>query len=198
MYRPSRIGLLFWVLLSGCAANTPPSSFYLLSSLYHSDAQFEPSRDGLAVGVGPVELPDHLDRPQIVTRADSNRINIDEFHRWGGELRQEVKRVLAQDLSYRLDSNRVRAYPWPSRSTIDYQVRVEVFRLDGVLGQYALVSLRWELRQGEDGDLIDAQLATRKVAVTGPDYQALVAAQSEALALVATDIADRLRRIGGD
>lgn len=186
---------LLGLLLTGCAANSPPSSFYVLSSLYGSEVGFRPASDGLAVGVGPLELPDHLDRPQIVTRENPNRIDINEFHRWGGELRSEIKRVLAQDLSFRLNSDRVQVYPWPARSAIEYQLRCAVVRMDGVLGRKALVSLRWEIRHGEDGEVIASQLSTRQIPVNAPGYQALVAAQSTALAEIATEIADRLKQI---
>jgi len=34
----------------------------------------------LAIGVGPVEFPKFLDRPQIVTRKSQHRVEVSEFH----------------------------------------------------------------------------------------------------------------------
>ena len=36
----------------------------------------------LTVGVGPVTLPPYLDRPQLVTRAGSNRAVLADFDSW--------------------------------------------------------------------------------------------------------------------
>ena len=191
---------IMWVLLiaimAGCATNTPPSSFYILSSLYSSDAGFSPAADGLTIGFGPLDLPDHLDRPQIVTRDNPNQLVIDEFHRWGGELNSDVKRVMAQNLSYLLNSDRVQIYPWPARTRIDYQVRFSLMRLDGVLGRYARVRARWQILAGEDGEELTSGMSIREEPVGGPGYRQLVAAQSRALAAVAGDISDRLKQLG--
>ena len=56
------------LLAIGCA-KTPAPDFYLLAPDVPSQTPgFE---EGVAVGVGPVELPPHLDRNQIVSRAAS-------------------------------------------------------------------------------------------------------------------------------
>ncbi len=58
------------VLLSGCA-RTAPSRFDLLNALpaTASEQQNKEAEQGIAIGIGPVELPEYLDRPQIVTRS---------------------------------------------------------------------------------------------------------------------------------
>lgn len=190
--------LLLLALLAGCATTTPPSSFYILHSLYSAPGTepFSPSPDGMVVGFGPLVMPDYLDRPQIVTREDVNQLVIDEFHRWGGELSSGLKRVMAQDLSFLLNSDRVQVYPWPSRMKVEYQVRFALIRLDGALGKQAVVRARWEILLGEDGREVASDLVSLVEPVEGPGYRELVAAQSRALASVAADISDKLKQLG--
>jgi len=191
--------LLLVTLLSACAA-TPPSEFYILNSLYglEPDHGFSPNPKGLELGFGPLELPDYLDRPQIVTRRDLNELRIDEFHRWGGELKSTMERIMAQNLSYLLDSERIWLYPWPAGTRPRYQVRFDVLRMDGRLGKQALVRARWEISEGEGGRTLASRLSTRVEAVDGPGFRALAAAQSRALADIGREIVAGLQRIDPD
>jgi uncharacterized lipoprotein YmbA len=188
--------LLVLSLLSACIS-TPPSEFYILNSLYGAEANlgFSPNPKGLEVGFGPLDLPDYLDRPQIVTREGVNELTIDEFHRWGGELKSTVERIMAQNLSYLLDSERIWIYPWSANSRVRYQVRLDVLRMDGTLGKQALVRARWEILRGEGGETLDSRLSSRIEPVDGPGYRALVAAQSRALADISREIVTHLRQI---
>ena len=63
-------------IMAGCAT-TPPSRFYILEPV-KTDAAAQPSEPATAVGVGPVELPKYLDRPQIVVRSGANELFYDE------------------------------------------------------------------------------------------------------------------------
>jgi len=185
------------VMLGGCATNTPPSNFYILNSLYSEAANegFSPDPNGLSVGFGPMLMPDYLDRPQIVTRADLNELQIDEFHRWGGELDSGIKRVMAQNLSLLLNSDRVQVYPWPANARVAYQVRFALIRMDGEVGKQARVRVRWEILKGEDGEQLDSRLTNQTVAVDGPGFGALVAAQSRAMAAIATEISAAIQAL---
>ena len=197
--RPLRSLLLLATLLgvaglSGCANNTPPSNFYILNSLYSEPANedFSPDPNGVSVGFGPMLMPDYLDRPQIVTRADLNELQIDEFNRWGGDLNSDVKRVMAQNLSFLLNSDRVQIYPWSASARVDYQVRFALIRLDGEVDKQARVRVRWEILKGEDGEELGSRLSSQVVPVTAPGFGGLVAAQSRALATVAREISGAL------
>ena len=61
-----------------------------------------PEAVDVAVVVASVRLPQYLERPQIVTRSGDNRLQLAEFDQWGGNLYQDMTRVLAQNLA-RLD-----------------------------------------------------------------------------------------------
>ena len=184
-------------VLAGCASNSPPSEFYILNSLYSTGdgLNFSPDPDGVVLGIGPVTLPDHLDRPQIVTRSGLNRLDIDEFHRWGGELEADVIRVMAQNLSFLLDTDRVRIYPWSSRTEVAYQVQFDLVRMDGTVGREALVRARWRILEGEDGPELASHFSTYREPVSGPGYGELVAAESRALQRISGEIADRIKRL---
>jgi hypothetical protein len=177
---------------TACSLGGPskPSTFYVLSAVTGPPvAGREATQAPLSVAVGPVTLPDIYDRPQIVTRPDPNRIELAEFDRWGGDLNQDLLRVLTQNLIGQLSTDDVAAYPWPGSERPVYQVAVRFFHLDGELGKRAYLAGIWQLLDGRAG----CQLAARRFDITetprGADYDAFVQALSEGLAGLSQEIA---------
>jgi uncharacterized lipoprotein YmbA len=84
--------------------------------------------------VREVRLPNYLDRPQIVTREASHRLHIAEFDHWGGDLREDMTRVLAQNLGRVLDSKHVFTAPVGIAVQPDYRLEVEVLRFEREVG----------------------------------------------------------------
>lgn len=89
------------------------------------------------VGVNRVQLPKHIDRPQIVTQQkDSLEINISEYNRWIDLPSVLVTRVVTEDLSVLLPAARVKTNQ--SKAEIfDRIVAVEINKMDTVLGDKA-------------------------------------------------------------
>ena len=48
--------------------------------------------------VGPVTVPELVDRPQMVTRVSDNEVAVNEFARWGESLKSNIPRVIASNL----------------------------------------------------------------------------------------------------
>jgi hypothetical protein len=189
--------LIIALLLSAGCANTKPSRFYTLSPLATSEGETQGSAEGLglAIGVGPVKLPEHLDRPQIVTRTSRNELRLAEFDRWAGSLQDDFSRVLAENLSILLSTGRVSLYPWRRSVPIDYQVVVDVNRFDGELGGNTWLIARWSVFGGRDKEV----LFMRKSRIIEPSgaqgYRAMAAAQSRALANLSREIAKAIEAI---
>jgi uncharacterized lipoprotein YmbA len=64
------IGLiLVFLTLGGCGATSQPSKFYLLNSLSSSEKLVSNLPSGMAIGIGPIHIPEYVDRPQKIGRA---------------------------------------------------------------------------------------------------------------------------------
>ena len=88
--------VLAMLLLAACGTSEP-SRLYTLSALPDRSEGAAVARAATpAVGVGPVTLPQYLDRPQIVERTGPNRLEIAEFDRWAGDLKKNLEQVLAR------------------------------------------------------------------------------------------------------
>lgn len=190
------LGLLA-VILAGCASS-PSSKFYQLNPLQNSASITRDAfpEQNLIIAIGPVRMPDYLDRPQIVTRTGKNELEISEFHRWAGSLERDVTRVLVEDISGLLPADRfsiVRWTPYPeSQVPASYRVEVLVDRFEGTLGDSVLLKAQWEVFSQNRSLLLKRESLIREQ-INGGSYDALVAAMSSALERLSRDIAGGIR-----
>jgi hypothetical protein len=141
-------------------------------------------------------LADYLDDSRIITRTGDHQLARAEYDRWAGSFRNNASNVLAENLGALLGTPRIYLYPWRTSLPIDYQVVVDVLRLDGRLGEAVWLTARWTVLAGPEKKLLKADRANFHEPVAGPDYAALVAAQSRALARLSQEIAAAIRGAG--
>ena len=181
--------LAILVATAGCAKGPPPDFYVLHAKAGESIAGVE---RGLAVGVGPIELPAHLNRSQIVTRTSDYQLDLSESHQWAEPLKDSVSRVIAVNLSNMLESNRVYVIPRRQKISLDFQVSIDIARFDGRLGEAATLGARWTL-YGEDTREPLFSKVTIVYEETGDGtYDSLVAASSRTLEVLSMEIAEAI------
>jgi uncharacterized lipoprotein YmbA len=184
------------MLVSGCGAVTSPSDFYMLKPLTagQETASAQSGVKDLLVGVGPASFPDYLNRPQLITRESPIRVRVNEFQRWAGSLQEDFLQVLAENISFLLGSDEVVAHPWGDYFSVGYKVPLDVQQFDGNPGEAVFLNVRWSVL-GSDDKVLVTRKSVIKTAVNGTDYDALVLAQSQALAELSKEIAGEIRRL---
>ena len=182
-------------LLTGCSTSSPPPKYYTLSSLASpKTAEFSPSRSGtFVVGIGPVEIPDYLDKPQIVTRTATNELLLSEFNLWGGSLKTDIMRVLTENISSLLVSEQVAVVPWRAHVPGAFRVPVYLVRFDATPDGTVSLKAKWGI-VAKDGTTVET---IREFSVTKPvkgkEYNDTVSAMSDALADLSKGIASTIK-----
>jgi len=66
----------------GCRSTPPPTAFYTLTAVTKAETTgpTQAPKGHLAIGIGPVQLPGYLDRPQIVTRTTPDKVTLSEMN----------------------------------------------------------------------------------------------------------------------
>jgi uncharacterized lipoprotein YmbA len=171
------------------------TKFYVLNSLYSSEEDIEPeaTTDETVIGVGPVKLPEYANRPQIITRTSNNELEVASFARWAEPLESNFSRVVAENLTVLLSTDRVIVYPWKGTVTVDYQIALEVTRFDGVLGGPVSMRARWTVLGDNGEELLLRRLSSLSTPTETNSYEALVAAQSQLLADLSRQIAQGIQ-----
>lgn len=175
--------------LAGCA-RSPAARFYTLDAVSRQEAK-EPPRPAspVSVSIAPVEIPDYLDRPQIVTRDGRNGLKLAEFDRWAGSLGDNISAVLAENLAQFLGSDRVLVNPRLRSEKADYTVVMRVLRLDCVPGDQVLLKAQWTVFGGPGMKGGVTHMSTFAERVRDSRYDSLVAAASNALEQMSREIA---------
>ena len=184
------------MIIIGCAS-TQPSKFYILNSVEKQEAQpkVTGSTQNVTIGIGSIEIPDYLDRSQIVIRNSRNELKVDEFNRWAGSLKENISLVLAENLSHLLSTDRVFVHPRIPADSINYWIHVEIIRLDCVPGDNVTMKALWTL----SGDRGKKEFITRTSEATEklPDgsYVTMVAAMSRTLEKLSREIASEIEKL---
>ena len=189
--------LVFGIMFSGCRGKTPPVLFYTLTPMPSSIVERDLSEEtGIRIGVGPLTLPDFLNRPQIAIRKGVSRIHYAEYHRWGGYLDKELLRVISENLSAYLATEQVKTSPWGETFHPEYQVILDVKQFEGKMQGDMILNAVWQIRSDSPEDspvMLRRSVIREAVNPSGTDdYEALVTAQSRALARLSAEIAEAI------
>ena len=182
-------------LLTACASSPQPR-YYTLATPITSGESAANSKAPYKVAVGPVTLPEIVDRPHLVVRSGANQVVIAEQHRWAEPLKSELPHVIAANLSRELGGAWVTNSRQRASVDADYRVLIDVQRFDSVLGEAVTVEALWVIRASAGGEARRGRSLARE-SVNGSGYDALVAAHERALATISHDIADALRAVAG-
>jgi len=181
--------IILAVILSGCATSQS-ARFYTLNGISKPDsASLAATGKEEIIGVGPVSIPDCLDRPQIVTLSGENEVRIAEFDRWSGSFKDEIVRVMVENLSVLLPMQRVVSYAWGRRISLNQQITIDILRLDGVLGKKVILKANWAILEENGTKAVLVRRSDISEPVNGGDYDSFVAAQSRALGALSREIA---------
>lgn len=193
---PTQIALFALLIsLAGCVGGkSAPARFYLLAPLAPSPSQpgIDRASDPVTIGIGPVEVAAYLDRSQIVTRRGQTMLDLAEFDRWAEPLKSSIPRVMLENLSMLLAGQRLTLVPEDEHTRLDGQLVVRITRFDGVLDRRADLGARWILFDRDHRKIIEWENTVLQEPVTGAGYQALVEAQSRALAELCRKIAESI------
>lgn len=193
-HRLALCGLALTLLVSAGCARSPQRSYYSLQSPAPQPTRgeaFTPSV--MNVVLGPVTLPDSVDRQQIVTRSGDNRLDISDLHRWAQPLSGAIAAVLADDLYRALGKTTLVGIQGQetAASDPDYRIAIDIRRFEAVLGQSASVEAAWIIRRKHAERPLRGQSLAREP-VRDASYDALASAYARALGRISRDIAASL------
>ncbi len=155
--------LVFIFALSGCVtAPTTATRFYVLNPIDYgtSIVSVTDVTASLSIEVASLRLPQYLERPQIVTRSSGNLLELAEYHQWGGNLRKNMTRVLAKNISQLLATPNIAISPNRPPTPPDFSVELEVMQFEKDYSGKVHLSTQWRLSRGKDLKPLTVQMTT--------------------------------------
>lgn len=147
-------GLLFlMVVFTGCSGS-PPSNHYVLSA----KAATTPSAKTPSLGIGPITVPEYLNRSGLVYSRKGNALQVSGTERWAEPLEDGIKRVLSMNLAVLVDTHNVRFFPWNSQRAPDYGIKINVLSLDANDEEARLVA-EWLVYQPASQETVNRRIS---------------------------------------
>lgn len=178
-------------------STTPPPKLYVLNAAA-VPAGTTPLR-GPSIGVATAAVPEYLDRAEIVSRTRTNEILLSPDSRWAEGLAVNAQRVLAENLSRLLASDRVVMLPTRTGARVEIEVFVELMACEIDADGRAVLAGRWSVVDADSKrELAGARFALTEptgAAPAQPNYPAAAAALSKAFATVSGSIAQALAQV---
>ncbi|MBF0158658.1 MAG: membrane integrity-associated transporter subunit PqiC [Magnetococcales bacterium] len=201
------VGILAMALLalSACSSVTTPTQvnhFYLISALTEQDPGQQASQPivadhGPTVEIAPVTLPSYLNRPHIVTRRQADQLDISESHQWGGELAENLSRVLEENLALLLQTHRIVEPRQRLLLPADLRVTVQILHFERSGDHNVQLIARWRLsRRDRTEPLLTRRSDLRIPIAADAGYPTIVAAMSQAFAALTREMATEITRMG--
>lgn len=175
-------------ILCGCGTS-PQARFFTLAPEAPSQAA-RAEAPALSIVVGPVTVPQLVDRPQLVLRAAPNRVTFAEQARWAEPLKSAIPRVIAENLAQLLEGARTATFGERAMSRPDFRVVIDIQRFDSAPGEAVTIEAIWSIH-GATGVPQTGHALVREPA--GAGYDELVAAHGRALGALSRDIAAAVR-----
>lgn len=192
--------LLSVLLLSGCTLRSSPEVKYfgLLTIEQLGDTRRIAAHPEMNLGIGPLTIPDSLQRSQIVTRKYENQFQFDEYNRWAGVLEKDLISVIGDNLRVLLAVENVGYYPWMSYFTPTHRVAVDIQRLDGAIDGASALEAKWRIVDANGLVLLQSGRSVFHRQSTEPGYPGLVKALSLLVADLSYELATKLEKLTGE
>lgn len=179
----------------GClgGAKTQPE-FFTLSPAAGATATPVATRPELGLALGQIELPRYLDRDELVTRSGPHELEVWGGVRWGGSLRTDIQRVVADDLGQLLGTARIAVYPVEARFPVRYRVLLDLLEFGGPRGGPVTLRARWTIAASDGAALAVGESAVQQP-LASASWEDYVAAHSAALGAVTRELAEHIARL---
>jgi len=179
------------MLVSSCGKSTPVR-YYKLDSpniVYETDID-----ESLVLGLGPLRIPDYLERNRIVVRGSNSEMLVDDFSRWAEPLEDAIYRLLAANVDSHLDGVMAISFPYNSMIAYDYQLlgRIDMFESDKVGNTVLLV--HWGIIDANGDRVVSPRRARYQAQVADvSDYGSIATAMRIVLEQFSLDIAQEFQ-----
>ena len=180
------------LMLCGCLGRSPQTKFYLLyPSPSPKATEVVTAQKDLRIGVGPVELSEYLDRPQIVSQTSESELRVDQFNQWAEPLEGNIARVLARNLSTLLSTKNLFLFPWSGSTQIDYQAKLIIIDFKGTPDNNVLLRAHYTIFDGSKNPL--AMNVVKIIQpISEPGYEGLVTSMSKVIDELSSKIAETI------
>lgn len=174
--------LYIMTLLSACfgGGNSDPIRYYLIDPTNYSTASLTAVRP-LTIEIIDLHIPQYLERFHIATRSNESQLEFSEYHQWGENLRKNLLRTTARNLSKLLSTIDIGTPLNRTSSLPDYRLQIHVEQFEQGTDNRIRLVVRWQLSGSDQTDslgVFEAELESQEIIEKG-NYDQMVLVMRE-------------------
>ena len=177
------IVLLYVVcLLSGCIGGgaATPVRYYPVDPVEYPSASLKVVRQ-LNLEIINLHIPQYLERFHIATRSNESRLEFSESNQWGENLRKNLLRTMARNMSRLLSTIDIGTPLNRSSSLPDYRVQIHIDQFEQGIDNKVKLVARWQLSGGSKSEslgVFSAELQSQQT-IEEENYDQMVSAMRQ-------------------
>lgn len=181
---------LLLLLIAGCGSS-PRSNHYLLTT----DVSTPPDGETPSLGIGPVVIPEFLNRNSMVYSREGNQLEISSTERWAEPLEAGIKRVVGINLASSLDTQDIRYFPWNTGKPPEFGISISLLSLDAGDDE-ATLAAEWRVFRPATGQSVVRRISHLRLALPAGKLSAtqIAPAYSELLSQLSDLIAGSIEQ----
>jgi uncharacterized lipoprotein YmbA len=124
-----------------------PTRYYLVDPVEYPGESIKAVRP-LSIEILDLHIPQYLERFQIATRSSESRLEFSDENQWGENLRKNLLRSMARNLSRLLSTIDVGTPLNRSSSTPDYRLQIHIEQFEQDIDNKVKLIARWQILSG--------------------------------------------------
>jgi len=187
--------LLSVVLFTYCSSSPPIQKYILTPTVeMHNETPSGKEDTKITIGIGSIEFSQYLLRPEMVSFKGSNELNVDEFNRWAEPLNENFERVLIENLSRLIPTDRIYIFPWQEEEPNSFQISIVVNEFGMRSDSSVVLDARWNVSKGIKRDFLMTQKSFYTDNSSGVSIEGTVTLLSNLVGNFSRDIANEIRK----
>ena len=193
--KSSVIFILISVILFTYCSSAPVQKYILTPSI-ESDTETRSDKEttDITIGIGSIEFSDYLKRPEIVSFKGNNELNIDELNRWAEPLEKNFERVLIENLSRLIPTDRIYIFPLQEEEPNSFQISIVVNEFGMRSDSSVVLDARWNVSKSFKRDFLMTQRSFYTDNASGVSLEGTVTLLSNLVGNFSRDIANEIRK----
>jgi uncharacterized lipoprotein YmbA len=190
------IALFFIVsLLSACMGGgaTTPIRYYLVDPVEYPSESIKAVKP-LSIEILDLHIPQYLERFQIASRSSESRLEFSEDNQWGENLRKNLLRSVARNLSRLLSTIDIGTPLNRSSSSPDYRVQIHIEQFEQDIDNKVKLIARWQLTSGSQSKslgVFSAELQSEQI-LEEENYDQMISSMRQLYGELSERIADTI------
>lgn len=186
--------LISLALFANCGSS-PPIQKYILTPSIERDVEtlYDNSDTEITIGIGSIEFSDYLMRPEMISFKGSNELNVDQFNRWGEPLEENFERVLIENLSRLIPTDRIYIFPWQEEEPNSFQITISVREFGMHADSMVVLDARWSVSKNIKRDFLMTKKSFYTENAAGVSIERRVTLLSDLIGKFSRDVANEIR-----